>query len=159
MYQLRRNLLLLITASFLLSIISLRATAQFPTPTPEPPLTSPELVSLVYQLPKNPDMHDQVVEQIRNRGIGFPFTDGMRTLVAAKSGNDAVLRRTLEEAERRRANPKRPRLLPPLAEANDLLETLPRCHSGGREFHARFHCPTTDCSLRFLRQDSELEAG
>jgi hypothetical protein len=89
-------------------------------------LTSQELVRLVYQLPKNPEMRDQVVEAIRTRGIGFPLTDGMRTLVASKSGNDATLRRTLEEAERRRANPKGAAVVPPPADANDLLE---RCRA------------------------------
>jgi hypothetical protein len=44
-------------------------------------------------------------EEIRTRGIGFALTDGMRSVVATKSGNDPLLRRTLEEAERRRVNP------------------------------------------------------
>ena len=73
--------------------------------TQQAPLTSREVVSLVYQLPKHPELRDEVVEEIRKRGIGFPLTDGMRSLVATKSGSDAVLRRTLEEAERRRVNP------------------------------------------------------
>jgi len=106
MYQVIRKLLFVIIAQLLFSTPGSSAFAQFPTPTVEPPLTSPELVKLVYQLPKNPDLHDQIVEAIRTRGIAFPLTDGMRTLVAAKSGNDATLRRTLEEADRRRANPK-----------------------------------------------------
>ena len=45
----------------------------------------------------------------------------MRSLVATKSGNDALLRRTLEEAERRRVNPTAS-ALPPDAEANELLD-------------------------------------
>src|SRR5712691_13256040 len=65
------------------------------------PLTSKEIVSLVYQLPKHPELREEVVEEIRKRGIAFPLTDGIRSLVATKSGNDALLRRTLEEAERR----------------------------------------------------------
>lgn len=69
------------------------------------PLTSQEIVSLVYLLPRHPEKRDEIVEEIRKRGIGFPLTDGMRSLVATKSGNDAILRRTLEEAERRRVNP------------------------------------------------------
>jgi hypothetical protein len=85
------------------------------------PLTSKELVTLVYQLPKHPELHDEVVAEIRKRGIGFPLTEGMRSLVASKSGNDAVLRRTLEEAERRRVNPT-PSTLPPESEANALLD-------------------------------------
>ena len=69
------------------------------------PLTSQELVRLVYQLPKHPEKRDEIVEEIRRRGIGFPLTEGLRGVVASKSGSDALLRRTLEEAERRRVNP------------------------------------------------------
>src|ERR1041385_8271185 len=85
------------------------------------PLTSQEVVSLLYQLQRNPDMRDEIVDQIRKRGIGFQLTDGLRSLVATKSGNDAVLRRTLEEAERRRVNPTAS-ALPSETEANELLE-------------------------------------
>jgi hypothetical protein len=85
------------------------------------PLTSKELVTLVYQLPKHPERRDEIAEEIRKRGIAFPLTDGMRSLVASKSGNDALLRRTLEEAERRRVNPTAT-ALPPETEANELLE-------------------------------------
>lgn len=69
------------------------------------PLTSEELVRLVYQLPVHPEKKSAVLEEIRERGIGFPLTSGIRSLVATKSGNDAEIRRTLEEAERRRVNP------------------------------------------------------
>ena len=85
------------------------------------PLTSKEIVSLLYQLPRNPQMRDEIVEEIRKRGIGFPLTDGMRSLVATKSGNDALVRRTLEEAERRRVNPTAS-TLPSENEGNDLLQ-------------------------------------
>ncbi len=85
------------------------------------PLTNQELVSLLYQLPRNPTMRDEIIEQIRKRGIGFPLTDGMRSLVATKSGNDSELRRTLEEAERRRVNPTAS-TLPSEAEGTQLLQ-------------------------------------
>jgi hypothetical protein len=85
------------------------------------PLTSQEIVSLLYQLPRNPAMRDEIIEQIRKRGIGFPLTDGMRSLVATKSGNDSLLRRTLEEAERRRVNPTAS-TLPSESEGAELLE-------------------------------------
>ncbi len=84
------------------------------------PLTSKEIVSLVYQLPQHPEKRDEIVEEIRTRGIAFPLTSGLRSLVATKSGNDALLRRTLEEAERRRTNPTGS-ALPSEAEANELL--------------------------------------
>jgi hypothetical protein len=91
------------------------------SPSPQSPLTSREVVALVYELPKHPDRRDEIVEEIRKRGIGFPLTDGMRSLVATKSGSDPLLRRTLEEAERRRVNPTAS-ALPPDAEANELLD-------------------------------------
>jgi len=100
----------------LLTFSALTATAQ-----DLKPLTSQELVSLLYQLPRNPSMRDELIEQIRKRGIGFPLTDGMRGVVATKSGNDALLRRTLEEAERRRVNPAAS-TLPPETEGRELLE-------------------------------------
>ena len=76
---------------------------------------------MLYQLPRRPEKRDEIVDEIRRRGIGFPLTDGMRSLVATKSGNDALLRRTLEEAERRRVNPTES-ALPNAMEANELLE-------------------------------------
>ncbi|HJP90396.1 MAG TPA: hypothetical protein VJ875_00465 [Pyrinomonadaceae bacterium] len=85
------------------------------------PLTSQEFVGLLYQLPRNPSMRDDLIDQIRKRGIGFPLTDGMRSLVATKSGNDSLLRRTLEEAERRRVNPAAS-TLPSETEGSELLE-------------------------------------
>lgn len=85
------------------------------------PLTSKEVVSLLYQLQRSPESRDEVIEEIRKRGIGFPLTDGMRSLVATKSGNDSLLRRTLEEAERRRVNPAAS-ALPSETEAKELLE-------------------------------------
>lgn len=85
------------------------------------PLTNKEVVNLLYQLQRNPDTRDEIIDEIRKRGIGFPLTDGMRSLVATKSGNDALLRRTLEEAERRRVNPAAS-ALPSATEANELLE-------------------------------------
>jgi hypothetical protein len=85
------------------------------------PFTSKEFVTLLYQLPRSPEMRDELIDQIRKRGIGFPLTDGMRSLVATKSGNDSLLRRTLEEAERRRVNPKAS-TLPSENEGIELLE-------------------------------------
>ena len=95
--------------------------AQPAAQTSQTPLTSREIVSMVYQLPRRPDLRDEIVTEIRKRGIGFPLTDGLRSVVATKSGNDPLLRRTLEEAERRRTNPTAS-VLPSEAEANDLLE-------------------------------------
>src|SRR6185369_8806646 len=85
------------------------------------PLTSQEVVSRLYQLQRNPDIRDELIEEIRQRGLGFPLTDGMRSLIATKSGNDALLRRTFEEAERRRVNPTAS-ALPSETEGNELLD-------------------------------------
>jgi hypothetical protein len=84
------------------------------------PLTSQELVRLVYQLPAHPEKRDEIIEEVRKRGINFQLTDGLRSVIANKSGNDPLLRRTLEEAERRRLNPVASSL-PPAAEAAELL--------------------------------------
>jgi hypothetical protein len=85
------------------------------------PLTSKEVVTLLYQLQRDPQVRDEMIDEIRKRGIGFPLTDGMRSLVATKSGNDSLLRRTLEEAERRRVNPTAS-TLPSDTEGSELLQ-------------------------------------
>ncbi len=86
----------------------------------EPPLTSEEFLRLVRQLPKQPSLKEEVIKEVRRRGIGFPLTSGLRSIVATKSGNDADLRRTLEEADRRRLNPASA-ALPSAAEADATL--------------------------------------
>ncbi|MCA1564320.1 MAG: hypothetical protein LC803_01425 [Acidobacteria bacterium] len=90
--------------------------------TPQKPLTSQELVRLVYQLPTQPQKRDEIIEEIRRRGIDFELTTGLRGIVATKSGNDALLRRTLEEAARRRADPAGAAPRASEAEARDVLE-------------------------------------
>jgi len=69
------------------------------------PLTQAEYVKMLYDLQKSPAKKDEIVETIRRRGIGFQLTDGLRGLTTSKGRNDADLKRTLEEAERRRQNP------------------------------------------------------
>jgi hypothetical protein len=87
----------------------------------EKPISSQEIVSMLYLLPRHPEKREEIVEEIRRRGIGFPLTDGMRSLVATKSGNDSLLRRTLEEAERRRVNPTAS-ALPSSTDGDELLQ-------------------------------------
>jgi hypothetical protein len=111
----RRRLAVLLALIVLLSAFAASAQSQSAAP-----LTNQELVSLIYQLPKHPEKKDEIVNEIRRRGIGFPLTDGMRSVVATKSGNDVLLRRTLEEAERRRVNPTAS-ALPSATEGNELL--------------------------------------
>jgi hypothetical protein len=86
------------------------------------PLTSTEFLALVRQLPQHPGTRDQLVAEIRRRGINFTLTSGLRAFVATKSGNDVELRRVLEEAERRFLNPKEAKPLPPEAETAALLD-------------------------------------
>jgi len=69
------------------------------------PLTNEEFLAIVRQLPKQPGLKEQLVSALRQRGIGFALTSGLRSFVATKSGNDEELRRAIEEAERRFLNP------------------------------------------------------
>ena len=75
------------------------------TPPQQKPLSQTEYVRLLYDLEKNPKKRDEVIETVRKRGIGFTVTDGIKGLTVTKSRNDAELKRTLEEASRRRENP------------------------------------------------------
>jgi hypothetical protein len=106
-----RNLLLV----FILTVIFAPA---FSAQTQQP-LTQAEFVKSLYELQKSPAKRDALIEQIRQRGIGFVMTEPLRSLMQSKSG-DAVLARTLEEAARRRANPTAT-TLPSEKEANELL--------------------------------------
>lgn len=99
---------LLVLLTFFSSAFAQTSNTPFPQATElqqGPPLTNQEFVQLLYQLPRHPETKDKLVDDIRKRGIAFPMTDGLRSLVATKSGNDAALQRTLAEADRRRANP------------------------------------------------------
>jgi hypothetical protein len=97
-----------------------------------PPLTNQEFVGLLFQLPKHPEQRDKLIDEIRKRGIDFPLTPGLRSLVATKSGNDAAIIRTLEEAVRRKENPVAA-ALPPTAEALELLERTRTATLGAAE--------------------------
>ncbi|HYG10390.1 MAG TPA: hypothetical protein VD835_10605 [Pyrinomonadaceae bacterium] len=109
-------------ALLFIALLANHAAAQPPPQQQQKPLTSQELVRLVYQLPAQPQKRDEIVEEIRRRGIDFELTTGLRGIVATKSGNDALLRRTLEEAARRRTDPAGAAARPSEAEALDVLE-------------------------------------
>jgi len=108
----------------------------FPQPTElqqGPPLTNEEFVRLLYQLPAHPNEVERLIDDLRKRGIAFAITPGLRSLVATKSGNDASLMHTLEEADRRRANPAVATPLPPIAESAELLEQARKATLGAAE--------------------------
>ncbi|MBA2621532.1 MAG: hypothetical protein H0U87_10070 [Acidobacteria bacterium] len=86
-----------------------------------PPLTQAEYVKMLYDLQKTPQKKDEIVEAVRVRGIAFELTSGLRGLTTSKSRNDAELKRTLEEAERRRQNPTAAKL-PTEKESNEVLQ-------------------------------------
>ena len=100
-------------------VLAAAAVAQQPQ---QQPMTSAEFLAAVRQLPQRPGTKEQLVGEIRRRGIGFTLTSGLRSFVATKSGNDEELRRVLEEAERRFLNPREATPLPPEAETAALLE-------------------------------------
>jgi len=127
--------LLICVGSFLSTATAQTANTPFPQATElqqGPPLTNQEFVQLLYQLPKHPEAKDKLVDDVRKRGIAFPLTDGLRSLVATKSGNDATLQRTLAEADRRRSNPV-VASLPPTVEGLELLERTRKATLGAAE--------------------------
>ncbi|MDQ4121192.1 MAG: hypothetical protein M3209_07085 [Acidobacteriota bacterium] len=106
-----RNLLLVFILTVIFAPALSAQTAQ--------PLTQAEFVKSLYEQQKNPAKRDALIEQIRQRGIGFEVTEPLRSLVQSKSG-DPVLTRTLEEAARRRSNPTTA-VLPSEKETGELL--------------------------------------
>ena len=107
----------------------------FPQPTDlqqGAPLTNQEFVRLLYQLPGHPEQRADLEDQVRKRGIAFAITPGLRSLIATKSGNDASLIHTLEEAVRRRDNPT-VATLPAAAESAELLERTRKATLGAAE--------------------------
>ncbi|HEX5873539.1 MAG TPA: hypothetical protein VFY60_02755, partial [Pyrinomonadaceae bacterium] len=60
----------LTVAAFILVFLCIPGAAQ-----QTKPLTSQEVVSLLYQIQRNPAVRDELLDQIRKRGIGFPLTD------------------------------------------------------------------------------------
>ena len=87
----------------------------------EKPLTQSEYVKMLYDAEKSPSAKQDLMDALRRRGIGFELTNGLRSLTTSKSRNDAELKRTLEEAERRRKNPSTAEL-PSEKEASEFIE-------------------------------------
>ena len=85
------------------------------------PMTQAEYVRVLYTLERDPSAKAKLIEAVRKRGIAFEVTDGIRGLTSSKSKSDAELRRTLEEAGRRRSNPQSAKL-PSVPEFSQLIE-------------------------------------
>lgn len=83
-------------------------------------LTQQEFVSMLYTLEREPSSKPALVTALRERGIQFVLTDGLRSLTRTKSRNDDEVRRALEEADRRRRDPEAYRR-PNSAEAEKVL--------------------------------------
>ena len=47
------------------------------------PLTNEEFLRLVRQLPRQPSLKEEIIKEVRRRGIGFPLTSGLRLVVVA----------------------------------------------------------------------------
>jgi len=108
----------------------------FPPPTQlqqGPPLSNDEFVRRLNQLKVDPNESGKLIDDIRKRGIGFPITPGLRSLIATRSGNDSSLLHTIDEANRRRTNPTVATPLPPLAETDALLEQARKATLGAAE--------------------------
>lgn len=103
---------------FLLVILFLTVVVSFGQTVP---LTQAEYVKMLYGLANKPNGKADIVEALRKRGIDFELTDGIRSLTRSKGANDDELKRSLEEADRRRKNPEAARL-PSAAELTALLE-------------------------------------
>ncbi len=84
-------------------------------------MTQTEYVKMLYVLENDSSKKDELISAIRTRGIGFVLSDGLRSLTRTKSRNDSELQRTLEESERRRANPKEAKI-PDEKEVKSVLE-------------------------------------
>ena len=105
----------------IIALILSSLTLVFAQSAQQKPLSQTEYVKMLYDLEKNPRVRQDLIDAIRRRGIGFELTSGLRSLTTSKSKNDAEIKRTLEEADRRRKNPTAAQL-PSAKEAAEILE-------------------------------------
>lgn len=91
----------------------------------EKPLSQAEYVKMLYAAQNDAQARQALIEALRRRGIDFEVTDGLRSLTRSKSGNDDELRRTLDQAGRRRQNPSAAKL-PSELEAAAILDKTRR---------------------------------
>jgi hypothetical protein len=89
----------------IIALILSSFTVVFAQSVQEKPITQAEYVKMLYEAEKSAAAKQNLINDLRRRGIAFVLTNGLRSLTTSKSRNDAELKRTLEEAERRRQNP------------------------------------------------------
>jgi hypothetical protein len=85
------------------------------------PLSQPEYVKLLYAAENDPAARAELVQTVRERGISFTLTDGIRSLTRTKGKNNEELKRVIEEADRRRMDPTAFQR-PDAVEATDVLK-------------------------------------
>ncbi|MEZ5306001.1 MAG: hypothetical protein R2684_02525 [Pyrinomonadaceae bacterium] len=85
------------------------------------PMSQEEYVRELYSVAGGTEKVENLIVLVRERGIEFKVTAGLRSLTKSKSKNNAELLRTLEEANRRREDPKGS-ALPPASEVKAILE-------------------------------------
>lgn len=107
-------------------ILSISASGQASAPLP---ISQAEYVKMLYALERDPSLIDSMIQDLRTRGIDFDLTDGIRSLTSSKSRSDRELRRTLEEAARRRTSPIS--ATPP--SAKQFLEIVSKARSAAKE--------------------------
>ncbi len=86
----------------------------------EKPISQTEYVKRLYELQKTPSKTDDLIADLRRRGIDFVVTDGLRGLTTSKSRNNAELKRALDEAGKRKADPVAAKL-PSRSEAASII--------------------------------------
>jgi hypothetical protein len=89
----------------ILTLLLILASAGLVSAQDQGPISQSEYVQMLYDLERTPSIRMEIIEALRTRGISFQVTSGIRSLTASKSRSDAELRRTLDEAGRRRSNP------------------------------------------------------
>ena len=105
---------------------------------------------------KDPSEKAEIIDALRTRGIGFVLTDGLAGWRGSKAGVDEELKRTLEEAERRRQDPEMAKL--PSPEESTKILNKARENPGSRCGDAGFCRQADHHSLRGLCGDRKLAA-
>ncbi len=89
-------------------------------PVQSKPLTQAEYVKRLYEVQKSPAAAEELIADLRKRGIDFVVTDGIRGLTTSKSRNNAELKRALDEAGRRKSDPTAAKL-PDKSESDSVI--------------------------------------